>query len=613
MLGIWADEEDDIYIQSSTVAPTSSFRPMNFVSKGFYDVTKPENGASNDEEDEHKDSNAHRFKESHSRSTGKLGAWEKNTKGFGSRILSKMGWKGKGLGKNEQGMVNPIETKVRAERGGLREEDVAPARTVEKKRSKTMNVDEMDEATFRTLTNRQQKSKLYRRHVSEDLEEDAQVILDMRGPEKRVYTSMDQINTNYEEVDINELKIIQLEQRKKFIEQSRSRLMKDEEKKRSELESNNVHINHLSTLQSLIEQCNSLGFSKNEDNLLEVIRVLEVIRTDFAEEYENFSLESLVFHYIYPIIESKIRDWDPLLNPEQIIGHLTLLKNVLGNQDDEEEVEDPFEIRKGKTIRKLDSFNRIIYELILPKIQSAVAQWDVHDPDSCIDMVETWVSVMSQTAIDHVIYGLVLEKLKAEVEKWNPQKESFPIHTWIHPWLPILGDGIKELFDPIRRKFDSVFSNWVLSDKNVFMSLAPWHSIFEKKIWNRMMARTIIPKLHSSFKRFVVDPSNQDMTIWNDVMLWADKIPTDAFCHILESEFFPKWFRILGMWMLSDDANYEEIAEWYLLWKNQFPTFLLHTQRIKIQFRYSLVLMNNVLSGMDVSTSSFAPFNQQSN
>jgi len=49
-----------------------------------------------------------------------FGNFEGNTKGFGSRMLEKMGWtKGAGIGKNAQSIVNPLEAKVRPGAMGL--------------------------------------------------------------------------------------------------------------------------------------------------------------------------------------------------------------------------------------------------------------------------------------------------------------------------------------------------------------------------------------------------------------------------------------------------------------------------------------------------------------
>ena len=47
-----------------------------------------------------------------------IGSFERHTKGFGMKMLSKMGFKGR-LGKNEQGISTPIDVVQRPNRAGL--------------------------------------------------------------------------------------------------------------------------------------------------------------------------------------------------------------------------------------------------------------------------------------------------------------------------------------------------------------------------------------------------------------------------------------------------------------------------------------------------------------
>eukprot|EP01134_Creolimax_fragrantissima_P008130 CFRG8130T1 len=50
-----------------------------------------------------------------------FGNWEKHTKGIGAKLLGKMGWqKGQGIGRQKEGIVNPVEAAIRmAKKGGL--------------------------------------------------------------------------------------------------------------------------------------------------------------------------------------------------------------------------------------------------------------------------------------------------------------------------------------------------------------------------------------------------------------------------------------------------------------------------------------------------------------
>lgn len=48
------------------------------------------------------------------------------------------------------------------------------------------------------------------------------------------------------------------------------------------------------------------------------------------------------------------------------------------------------------------------------------------------------------------------------------------IHTWLHPWLPLLGPQIEGLFPSIRHKLSLALQSWHPSDGSAISTLEPW-------------------------------------------------------------------------------------------------------------------------------------------
>lgn len=89
----------------------------------------------------------------------------------------------------------------------------------------------------------------------------------------------------------------------------------------------------------------------------------------------------------------------------------------------------------------------------------------------------------------------VHRELLPQVENWNPLTDTVPIHSWVHPWLPLMQARLEPLYSPIRSKLSSALQKWHPSDSSAKLILQPWKDVFTPGSWEAFMVKNIVPKL----------------------------------------------------------------------------------------------------------------------
>uniref|UniRef100_A0A8C6PTM3 Tuftelin-interacting protein 11 n=1 Tax=Nothobranchius furzeri TaxID=105023 RepID=A0A8C6PTM3_NOTFU len=636
--GIWAEKDSDEDERPSFGGKKSKDYtvPVSFVSGGLRKSAAEEKEREKEVKIMMLGKNSKRFAGGIQSGQG-IGNWEKHTKGIGQKLLQKMGYQpGKGLGKNAQGIINPIEAKIRKGKGAvgaygnertqqsLQDFPVVDSEEEEEKEfQKELGQWRKDPAgpagkkkpkySYRTADELKAKGKIVSRSTSATAGELAQVkVIDMTGREQKVYYSYSQMSHKHSVpdeappslasqdqkvsgfalpelehnlqllIDLTEQNILQSARRLQHEKDVVVSLSHESKALQSRLESEQESIRRMEAVLALVER-----FPSEETclSLQECAQIFETLQTDYYEEYKMMGLADLAVAVIHPLLKEKLSSWDPVKDSSYCLEDIGLWRAILESRD----------MHPSGPHSNMDPYHRLLWEVWIPVMRSCVSGWQPRMVGPMVDCMEMWVPLLPPWIVDHLLEQMILPRLQREVDSWNPLTDTVPIHSWIHPWLPLLQSRLEPLYPPIRSKLSNALQRWHPSDASARLILQPWKNVFTAGAWEAFMVKNIIPKLALCLEELVINPHQQQMEPFHWVMDWEGMLSLSSLVSLLEKNFFAKWLQVLCSW-LSNSPNYEEITKWYLGWKSMFSDLLLAQALIKEKFNEALDIMNRAVS-----------------
>uniref|UniRef100_A0A915CKK8 G-patch domain-containing protein n=4 Tax=Parascaris univalens TaxID=6257 RepID=A0A915CKK8_PARUN len=345
------------------------------------------------------------------------------------------------------------------------------------------------------------------------------------------------------------------------------------------------------------------GFSTGSDNYFELTlekcrELFEKLQKDYLEEYRLFNLEEVAVASVLPLIRKYFSSWDPL-DKSQVDYGFTLMaewKKIL-------ESEDRCMLGTTRSLENLTPFERLLWDGWMSSIRKAALQWNPRDDThSMLSVIDKWLPLLPIWMRENLLEQVIIPRISSQVDEWNPLVDHVPIHTWMHPWLDIMGDRLQPVFSPIRQKLAKALREWNPTDHSAVLMLRPWKGVFAAATMSAFLAQNITPKLEKALKEMNYDPTkNKRYDEFYATLAWVEMLGSEGVAAIFVRSFFPKWYETLCVWLEAPGVVMEEVAMWYNEWKGRFPIEISSLHVVREQLMRALLAMNEAQQGLRVN------------